>query len=136
VTVNDAPVLTGFDILAAAGRHGRAARTFPVTVKNGRLVVRFTGNSAMPALVNGIEVTSRKRRYGAVDDVVQAPKSRANLFFGKARLAGGPFPLDVASNFARVKRNSQSRKAYSREAQERSPKLRDFMRILRKLRPR
>lgn len=58
VAINGTPVLTNFDIFAAAGKAFAAVdRTFPVTVTGGQIVISFTTGNDWP-IVSGIQVSS------------------------------------------------------------------------------
>ncbi|HKF40036.1 MAG TPA: malectin domain-containing carbohydrate-binding protein, partial [Candidatus Acidoferrum sp.] len=57
VTINGTPVLTNFDIVAAAGAPLTAIdKTFPVTVTNGLVTVQFVTGPANLPKVSAIEV--------------------------------------------------------------------------------
>ena len=57
VTINGAPVLANFDIVAAAGTPLTALdRSFGVTVTNGNITIQFTKGSVDLPLVNAIKV--------------------------------------------------------------------------------
>jgi hypothetical protein len=57
VSINGAPVLTNFDITAAAGAVLTAIdKTFPVTVTNNRITIQFTSGSADLPKVNAIQI--------------------------------------------------------------------------------
>ena len=58
VAVNGTPVLTNFDVFAAAGGEFIAIdKSFPVTVTNGQIDVAFTPGTADLPLINGIEIS-------------------------------------------------------------------------------
>jgi Malectin domain/Chitobiase/beta-hexosaminidase C-terminal domain len=57
VSINGAPVLTNFDITAAAGAVLTAIdKTFPVTVTNNRITIQFTSGSADLPKVSAIQI--------------------------------------------------------------------------------
>jgi hypothetical protein len=57
VSINGAPVLTNFDITAAAGAVLTAIdKTFPVTVSNNRITIQFTSGSADLPKVSAIQI--------------------------------------------------------------------------------
>jgi hypothetical protein len=57
VAINGTPVLTNFDIVAAAGAPLTAIdKTFPVTVTNGKVTIQFTAGSADLPKISAIEI--------------------------------------------------------------------------------
>ena len=57
VAINGTPVLTNFDIIAAAGTALTAIdKTFPVTVTNGQVTIQFTSGSADLPKVSAIQI--------------------------------------------------------------------------------
>ena len=57
VAINGTPVLTNFDIIAAAGAALTAIdKTFPVTVTNGQVTIQFTSGSADLPKVSAIQI--------------------------------------------------------------------------------
>jgi hypothetical protein len=60
VSINGTPVLSNFDIVAAAGGAFRALdKTFPITVGNGAITIQFTAGSADLPKIDAIQITSR-----------------------------------------------------------------------------
>lgn len=60
-SINGTPVLTDFDIVAAAGGPLRPIdESFPVTVTNGRITIQFSPGPADQPLVSGIEISARQ----------------------------------------------------------------------------
>lgn len=57
VAINGTPVLTNFDIVAAAGSNFKAVvKSFTATASNGSITISFTNGTTNQPLVNGIEV--------------------------------------------------------------------------------
>jgi len=67
VAINGAPVLSNFDVFAAAGFKQALARTFTATANgSGQLVIAFTRGTADNPFVNGIEVLSQTAHQNSV----------------------------------------------------------------------
>jgi subtilisin family serine protease len=56
VSINDAPVLTDFDIFAQAGSLAALDRSIPVSVSNGVIVIKFTEGKADEPLICAIQI--------------------------------------------------------------------------------
>ena len=60
-SINETPVLTDFDIVAAAGGPLKPIdELFPVTVTNGQITIQFSPGAADQPLVSGIEISERQ----------------------------------------------------------------------------
>lgn len=60
VAIGGSPVLTNFDIFAAAGGEFLAIdKTFPITVTNGQIAIQFTAGTADWPMINAIEIDAQ-----------------------------------------------------------------------------
>lgn len=59
-SINGSPVLTNFDIFAAAGGEFIALdKTFPVTVTDGQISIQFTAGAADAPMINAIQIATQ-----------------------------------------------------------------------------
>jgi len=60
VLINGSPVLTNFDIVAAAGGPNIAVdRTIPVSVTGGQITIQFSQGAADYPMVNALQIASQ-----------------------------------------------------------------------------
>ena len=77
--LNGAPVLTNFDIIAAAGGAMKAIdKSFTVTVSNGQIIIQFTAGAADLPLINAIEILPSGTVAAVLAPAVRVPVRRGS----------------------------------------------------------